>query len=328
MAEYDDLLNATASIIADYRAGEIAQPTAAHVGEWLAQFDECARLPLLRELRHVLKNTYISKSGVETFLSGLVTNAELTGGNPRDFWQSTKFLNIQTRGHSQTEFLSLFAIPLKSSTDLDLAQCGADQPTRFVYLDDGLYTGNTILNGLRTWLEDSAPIDATVHVITIALHKGGQYYAAGKLDDAAKAAGKGVRFQWWRLVELEDRRTYIDNSDVLRPKSIPDDECVKRYVSTLEHQPVRRNGDSVGGLKVFSSADGRNLLEQELLKKGAYIREASGQFPVYARPLGNMVLQTLGFGSTIVTYRNCPNNAPLAFWASDPWYPLFPRKTN
>ena len=46
------------------------------------------------------------------------------------------------------------------------------------------------------------------------------------------------------------------------------------------------------------------------------------------RPLGNMVLKSLGFGSMIVTFRNCPNNTPLAFWAGDPWYPLFPRKVN
>ena len=39
-------------------------------------------------------------------------------------------------------------------------------------------------------------------------------------------------------------------------------------------------------------------------------------------------LETLGFGSLIVTYRNCPNNAPLALWVDAPWYPLFPRTTN
>jgi hypothetical protein len=41
-----------------------------------------------------------------------------------------------------------------------------------------------------------------------------------------------------------------------------------------------------------------------------------------------MTLVTLGFGSLIVTYRNCPNNAPLALWVDHPWYPLFPRTTN
>jgi hypothetical protein len=45
----------------------------------------------------------------------------------------------------------------------------------------------------------------------------------------------------------------------------------------------------------------------------------------------------VGFGSLFVTYRNCPNNAPLALWWGDPdadpshpfskWRPLVPRKT-
>jgi hypothetical protein len=54
----------------------------------------------------------------------------------------------------------------------------------------------------------------------------------------------------------------------------------------------------------------------------------AGYATAKAERVGNMVLSTLGFGSTIVTFRNCPNNAPLAFWAGDPWYPLFPRKIN
>jgi len=54
-------------------------------------------------------------------------------------------------------------------------------------------------------------------------------------------------------------------------------------------------------------------------------------------PLGYSKLVGLGFGSMIVTFRNCPNNCPLALWWGDPnakassplsrWYPLFWRKT-
>ena len=48
----------------------------------------------------------------------------------------------------------------------------------------------------------------------------------------------------------------------------------------------------------------------------------------FQRPLGNSLLETLGFGSLIVTFRNCPNNAPLPLWVGNPWHPLFPRTTN
>jgi hypothetical protein len=96
----------------------------------------------------------------------------------------------------------------------------------------------------------------------------------------------------------------------------------------MKHQPVLRTPPGTGELKIFSSDEGRELLEQQFLAKGAYIRTVCPILNEYQRPLGNMVLETLGFGSTIVTFRNCPNNAPLVFWAGDPWHPLFLRKTN
>jgi hypothetical protein len=96
----------------------------------------------------------------------------------------------------------------------------------------------------------------------------------------------------------------------------------------LKYKPVFRTPGNVGENKFFSCEDGRHLLEQEFLKAGAKIRSLCPHLNKYQRPLGNMVLETLGFGSLFVTFRNCPNNCPLAFWAGDPWYPLFPRKTN
>jgi hypothetical protein len=77
MAVSAELLTATVSIIADYREGEINRPDPGHVERWLAQFDEPVREPLLTELKHVLAKTYVSKSGVERFLGGLVTLSKL-----------------------------------------------------------------------------------------------------------------------------------------------------------------------------------------------------------------------------------------------------------
>jgi hypothetical protein len=84
----------------------------------------------------------------------------------------------------------------------------------------------------------------------------------------------------------------------------------------------------MGDSEIFSSEAGRDLLEQQLLKAGLQIREECQYLKENHRPLGYMKLKTLGFGSLLVTFRNCPNNCPLAFWVDDPWYPLFPRKIN
>jgi hypothetical protein len=327
MAIPQQMLEATAAIIADYRAGEIAPPDSAHVQRWLNQFEEGVREPLLSEVNHVLGHTYLSKQKFESFLSNLIANEKLTSGDPKKFWSGVKFLDIQSHGRSQHELLAMLAVPLKKETGLEPAQCGAS-PSCFVYLDDGLYSGNTILSSLRQWLKTDAPNKAVVHVIVVALHRYGQYWASTNLKKDAAALGKEVEFKWWRLVELEDRRAHTSTSDVLRPTKIPADARVEAYAGKLKFKPVLRTPGSVGDLKIFSSEAGRDLLEQELLVKGVHIRDVSQKLPEFARPLGNVVLETLGFGSTIVTFRNCPNGAPLAFWCGNPWYPLFPRKTN
>jgi hypothetical protein len=74
------------------------------------------------------------------------------------------------------------------------------------------------------------------------------------------------------------------------------------------------------------------VLEREFLIAGTQIR-SQGNVSAVNRPLGHGYYG-LGFGSTLVTYRNCPNNCPLALWWGDPtatsgalkWYPLLPRK--
>jgi hypothetical protein len=165
-------------------------------------------------------------------------------------------------------------------------------------------------------------------VLSIALHSGGSYYASGRIQSAAKEVGKSIEVVWWRAIELEDRRTYNDSSDVLRPTSIPDVLEVKQYVEAMTHKPNLRTPGNVGENKHFSSEEGRNLLEQEFLKAGVKICKMCPNLGVTQRPLGHITLETLGFGSLIVTFRNCPNNAPLALWVGDPWYPLFPRITN
>jgi hypothetical protein len=116
-----------AGIITDYRAGEIPpvpRPSKEHVKGWVEQFDENIRDKILTELAHVLALTYIAKPKVEGFLSALVTNEQLTGSDAKSFWQGAKLLDIQKKGNSQREMLSMFAVPLKDSLGLELGDCG------------------------------------------------------------------------------------------------------------------------------------------------------------------------------------------------------------
>jgi hypothetical protein len=327
MSKRSRLLKSIAATVADYRDGEINTPTTNHVERWIKQFDSEVQEPMLEELDHVLKQTYIAKATVRQFLSSMVRNKSLVVGDPCSFWETVKFLDIQNKGNSQRAMLQTFGSLLQEECDLGIGDCGGD-PDAYVYLDDGIFTGHTIRKDIKSWVQSDATQTAKVHVVAIALHSGGQYYAKTEIEKVARDAGKKIAVHWWRCVEIEDRMAYINSSDVLRPTSLPDDELTQEYVQGLKYPPVLRRSGSVGKNKFFSSEEGRHLLEQELLKAGARIRSMCPHLNVYQRPLGNMVLETLGFGSLLVTFRNCPNNCPLAFWAGNPWYPLFPRKTN
>jgi hypothetical protein len=227
--------------------------------------------------------------------------------------------------------IALFSQLLKKNCGFP-ASVSATTGEVFIYIDDATFSGNRIKQDLERWIKTDAPSKATVHIVTIAMHANAKYYVEqykkGNVFSSAKSVGKEINLRWWRKLELEDRPFNTAISDVLRPVTIPDDEFVNDFVNTMQRAPVLRKPGHIGQSGIYSSDAGRQLLEAEFLKAGARIRQMCPQLNQYQRPLGNMVLDTLGFGSLIVTFRNCPNNAPLALWADDPWYPLFPRTTN
>ena len=326
MSEQDAFLTSIAATIADYRASELTPLNPEHVQRWISQFDTVVQIPILQELDHVLGTTYLSLQKVVGFLEEVIVAEKLVGPDPCQFWQSVAFLDIQQGGNSQREMRDLFDHLLQKVCSYGIAQCTS--PDTFIYLDDGIFTGNRVRRDLEHWIEEYAPQKVKIYVITIAVHRGGYYYANGNIMKKAKAVGKDIAIEWWSFIKLEDRKVYTDRADVLRPISIPDLPAVQQYVEAMQYKPRLRRLGSVGGTRLFSDELRRHILEQEFLKAGVEIRQMCPNLSDRQRPLGHMTLETLGFGSLIVTFRNCPNNAPLALWVGDPWYPLFPRATN
>jgi hypothetical protein len=326
-AERADALESVCEIIRDYRAGEIPRPTPDHVDRWVRQFDPDVQLPLLREINIVLGRTYCSRETVESFLNGLLSHRSLVGSDPGAYWPSVDFLDIQTAGRSQSDLLEMFAVLLRDECGVTLSRGG--QGTLFLYLDDGVFSGSRVLGDLGKWIRsEAAPKESTVNIVSLALHTGGRWYAADRLERVARDVDKNVQLKWWSAATIENRKSHAASSDVLWPTVLPEDEDVLAYARGLTHSVELRRGSSVGSHGFFSSAAGRHMIEQEFLKAGMRIRNLCPFLNLYQRPLGNSVLETLGFGSMIATFRNCPNSAPLALWASDPWYPLLPRRTN
>lgn len=327
--ELERLCAAIAETLSDYRAGEIRARTPTDVERWVDQFDSGVRVPLLCEVDHILRKSYLSRVRVERFLSGLLVHEPMVGPDPSVFWRSAQFLMLQTEGRSQAEMLGMFGALLENAFGFSIDDCG-NPPASFVYLDDGVFSGNRVLNDLRPWVREIAPPTSRLDIVAMIVHSGAKKYVGNEIDLTARQAGKEVLLHWRAGCKPDNARTST-TSDVLRPTSLPEDEGVRAYAAELEGlgYPVQLRLDrGTGSLGLFSSADSRHLLEQELLKAGIRLRERCLYFNGNQRPLGNWALKTLGFGTMFATYRNCPNNAPLALWAGDPWIPLLPRRTN
>jgi hypothetical protein len=310
------------SRIGDYRDGEIAPIDPDHIDQWVSQFDEALQLPILTELDHVLARTYIPRSDFEAFFAETLTDAEIVGDDPCGFWRTSRFFNAQRRGGSQAALLELFDAALQEECGLSVSECD-DADGALIYVDDAVYTGMHVINDLEQVIAD-APARTKLYMVIYGVHNQGASYATRELERRFRAAGKTVDIKWFGQLALEN--AVAANSDVLWPKALPDQAEAQEYARSLNHAVVFRRGDGVGKNGFFSSGAGRDLLEQEFLKRGATIRAENQNLRRFARPLGNCVLESLGFGALLVTYRNCANNCPLVFWAGD--NPLFERNNN
>jgi hypothetical protein len=332
MSERDDLLVFVSNEIKTYRNGDLPEPTPEHVDRWLHQFTTAQQLPFLREFNHVIKQTFITQKNVEDFLSHLVTNQTLAGEDPTAYWSSANFLSIQRNGQSQKEMLKLFSKCLEDECGLDLDDCGDDRGD-FIYLDDVMFSGNRVGNDLETWIVNDAPQSALVHVIVAAYHTLGQYLIQRKLDGGIAKSGKKIVVKYWRTLTVENQRAHKNTSEVLWPTEAPNVAEVQAYIALPSKFPFEPRQPSAKPIEPFSSEAGRQVLESEFLIAGAKIRAKSENPKPSMRPLGFSPFG-VGFGSMLITHRNCPNNCPLAMWWGDPdatsgalhWYPLLERE--
>lgn len=322
----DELISSIVTIIADYRAGDGTRITQEHVERWIFQFPIEVQDSILHEINFVLGNTYFSRTKVERFLDNVLGTRNLVGDDPQLFWRNVNFLDIQQGGNSQHEMREIMNYRMINRFGFGIQS--NNPSSTFVYLDDAIYTGNRVRRDIESWLENNAPQSCTLHIVTIAFFNGGKYYAEEQILAKARSLGKYLNLQWWRCLALEDRRAHTATCDVLRPVSIPNVPEVSEYIRSLNYPPLLRTAGHIGANSLFSSDQGKQILEQEFLKAGVTIRTICPNLSRSSRPLGHMSLESVGFGAMIVTFRNCPNNAPLALWVGSPWYPLFPRTTN
>jgi len=332
-AKLRTLIESIQSTVADYRADEGFSLDADHVELWVKQFDSGIRVDILQEMDHILKKTYFSKRRVARFLRSVARSKDLSKGDLPTFWKKTGILKNQNRGNSQREMLPILSEELSKAVGFGIDDCPSEA-SNFIYLDDAIFSGQHVVNDFRPWIAKDAPKKANVNIIVIAYHTGGKYYSKKALEEMATEAGKKIDFTFWCSAVYENRSNANGDVDVLRPRVLPEDDNTKKFIEEFGQNGklgLLRSAKDPNSSKIFSSEESRNMLEQAFWLKGLEIRDMCPLLKPMHRPLGYTSTNSsnkIGFGAMFVTYRNCPNNCPLAVWAGEPWHPLLERKPN
>ena len=313
MTERENLLTSIACTINDYRDDKIAaHPVVHHIDRWISQFDQGVQVPMLREQDHVFQRTYVSQPATHQFLTAVANRFAC------DFWQSVHICDIQRRGRSQSEIIGLFDKILKQKYGRAIEHRGYEDGD-LVYFDDAVFTGDHVINDLEN-IVPKISNKTQLYIIVIASHT----YAEYRIRKKFARISVNVHFKQ----RFENRMTWHKPTGELMPTDV------------LRPSEVGKRDQSARASNTFSSVEGRELLERQFLSAGEKIQNFARNPDPNLKPLGYSNLES-GFGSLFVTYRNCPNNCPLALWYGDPsyqetnpfhpfslWYPLFPRKTD
>lgn len=342
------LLQSLADTIADYRQGEIRPITPDHVERWLNQFEVEDQFAILTEMDSLMKRFYFSKTRVKECLRNFLNNDLIATHNPLKALPRINFLQIQRTGSSQRAMLGLVDEILQEDYNSSLSACGTVKSNAFVYIDDGVYTGNRLVHDLfkgeNAWINEGFR-NSRLLIYTIATHIAATNYIEGHITHASQE--KSLFAKRIHSLNIDNRRLANSKVEFLWPEIYIGDAFVDGYVSHVRKALVERNWsdrDLFRPLRVplketfFSSAEARMTVERAFLTKGSRIITGNKRSAESVRPLGFEVIGSLGFGTFYVTYRNISNNCPLVLWWGEPgtsaslplgkWYPLFPRRTN
>lgn len=336
--EAKELISSIVETTKDYKNGKVMSEE--HVNKWIEQFNKSSRLTILREMDHILKKQYVSRIGAATFMETILKDERIVGDFKKNF-SALSFMKIQLKGESQNDLLELLDEVMQEKFDISLSECGS-QPTTYIYVDDCLFSGNTLLRDIESWAKKNQIQNTTLHFVFLALFDGNIKYLNQKLMTLFK--DKNVTFKFWRAFEFSNKPWEKKDFQCLWPSEPDDnDKHVKSFREFIEERRKEKEGQDQYPLfrpaghftkeSLFSSAEAREVVEQEFLKHGSYLYTFAGN-PSF-KPMGYSYFLSLGFGSLFVTYRNVANNSPLVLWWGDStqkhlnqWHPLFPRRVN
>ncbi|MBI9031341.1 hypothetical protein JEZ13_05000 [bacterium] len=343
-----DLIDNVYEIIKDYRAGEDDCMQKWHIIRWINQFDsEDDRIFILKELKHLLPNSYLSRQDAEEFLISIVDDIKDTFsiGTTENFFKEVNFILVQKEDKSQQSLLNIlrrysidnFNIAINCSSDIGSYKY-------HIYIDDVVATGGTLYKDLKSFIKinKDSIFKKGIKIIPffICYHNWGLKNTFARLEYSSKEFHKIMADYYFSYVilkndprEEESNKLYnllypikseigqyfLDNIGKYFDRN---DWRNEEYAFREEHLPLKED--------FFSSPENRLRYEEILLKKGIEIMDKTVSLSLKSiRPLGCTLLsnKTLGTGTHFFTWRNISNTCPLVFWYSGgDWKPLFKKR--
>ncbi|HEX8563836.1 MAG TPA: hypothetical protein VF676_12740 [Flavobacterium sp.] len=358
----EKLIREVFEIIKDYRADE-QMMNEGTIERWIQQFNLEDREFILEEMKVILGKHYISQEKAKELMKEMIRFLAKTFeiADPRDFLLASKFIDNQPNGKSQKALLSFVDDIIKAEYGLSIAECNPEKPMYYLYIDDILCTGDTLVKNLtkndehtKGWFYQVNEEGTTnlslfknngsklilsyfaIHKLNIKKALSRIYYGLGKYNPH-------TIYAWDKDYAIENDIDNIDSKlNFLFPKeSVKDDiviECQNQIEGKIkgagyhENDVIRyRDVNRPQAEEFFSSAENRERFEKIILDKCIQIYNSSSHLKedLRPKPLGYGLYSdlSLGFGTLIFTWRNVPFNVPLVFWyRSQHWTPLFERK--
>lgn len=335
-----------ADIISDYRikdrkTGKLnIDINKAHVERWVSQFDNHHDI-ILQETANLLNDYYFSKENIEEYLTEIYSSTKIWGKDIETAISNTVFLNCQSKGNSQKRLYKKSHKIIFDLYEVDIDDYNEDDATSFVYVDDCMFSGNTLRKDIESLIKE-VPTNSTINAIFLIVHSFADWQVPKNLEPIINE--KKIDFNIWRCKTIGNSSNSRYPYECLWPLEYQSTN-MSLYLKTIEDEINRypgkkyrkfRTNEYTGG--VFTSENNRQIFEQELMEAGLKIIGFSQNQNTFIRPMGFDNRISFGFGAFFATYLNMSNNCPLAFWWGDAdapdwhpfsnWYPLLPRKAN
>lgn len=358
----EQLINDIYEIIKDYRQDENMM-SKDRIRTWVSQFDPTDREFVLQEMKHILKQRYISKERAKKLVKEMIEflATHFMFASPKEFLLQSSFIDHQPEGKSQKVLLKFLDEIIQSEFSIGIAECKPDKPKYYIYFDDILCTGDTLVKGLaknkdgskgwfhkmdsngKTNLAIFKENNAKLVLAYFCVHKFNVKKALSRLWFELGKVNVETVYAWDKAFDIENdidnvnsKMNFLFPSEAIKSDYIT--ECQKQIEEkiqnlgyhkkeSIKYRPV----DKPTTETFFTSRENRERFEKIVLTKSieVYYRSDKMKNEPRPKPLGYGLYTDMGFGfgTLIFTWRNVPFNVPLVFWyPHHNWKPLFERK--